>query len=254
MAFSKSLRISRSGLKLFLDCPRCFWLDTHHKIKRPPSFPYTLSSAVDFLVKQEFDKYRKEGTLPPVFKNENIDAKLFNGPQLPEWRENFKGVSYIDEDLDATLYGAVDDLLEFSDGSISVIDYKSTGSKEINIYNDYRQQMDIYSYLISRNGLEANPNAYFVYYIVDKTGGGFENTLPFREELRKVDVEYSWVPEVFERAVLTARLSKSPAPSMDCKHCDYVAKAGSHDFGVKPNTRKATDKSSDEPEYIPVVD
>src|SRR3989344_5533214 len=111
-----SLKISRSGLRLFQDCPRCFWLDTHHKIKRPPGYPFTLSIAVDYLVKKEFDKYREKGTLPPVLKNYGIkDAKLYNREELSEWRNNFKGIAYHDESLNAVLYGAVDDILEFED-------------------------------------------------------------------------------------------------------------------------------------------
>ena len=47
----KHIKISRSGLKLFEECQRCFWLNLHHKIKRPPGYPYTLSGAVDYLVK-----------------------------------------------------------------------------------------------------------------------------------------------------------------------------------------------------------
>lgn len=105
--FSNTLKISRSGLKLFLDCPRCFWLDVHHKIKRPPGYPFTLAIAVDYLVKKEFDTYREKGTLPPVLKNYGIkDAKLFSGEELSEWRNNFKGISFFDESLNAYLYGA----------------------------------------------------------------------------------------------------------------------------------------------------
>ena len=120
-----TLKISRSGLKLFLECPRCFWLDLHHKIKRPPGYPFTLSIAVDYLVKKEFDIYRDKGQLPSVLKNAGIkDAKLYSGEDLSEWRNNFKGIAHYDEDLNAILYGAVDDVLEFSDGSLGVIDYK----------------------------------------------------------------------------------------------------------------------------------
>src|SRR5258708_690172 len=174
-----SLKISRSGLNLFLDCPRCFWLDVHHKIRRPRGFPYTLSNAVDFLVKQEFDKYRKQGTLPPILARHITDAKLYNGPELAVWRENFKGVQYFDEELNALLYGAVDDVLQFADGSLAVIDYKSSGSREIKIYDDYQKQMEVYSYLLHQNGFKTHPEAYFVFYQVDKTGGGFQNALPF---------------------------------------------------------------------------
>ena len=224
-----TLKISRSGLKLFLECPRCFWLDLHHKIKRPPGYPYTLSAAVDYLVKQEFDKYRENGTLPPVFAKEGFNAKLYNGPELPTWRNNFKGISYFDEDLNAIIYGAVDDVLEFSDGSLAVVDYKSSGSKEITIYDDYQKQMDVYNFILNRMGHETYSDAFFVFYQVQKDGGGFQNILPFKEELKTVKVNSGWVGDAFERAVALARQDNPPNHSgEDCDHCHYVEMASQH--------------------------
>lgn len=228
---SSTLKISRSGLKLFLECPRCFWLDLHHKIKRPPGYPYTLSAAVDYLVKQEFDQYRFRGELPPVFKKEDVDAKLFNGVELSEWRNNFKGVSFFDESLNAILYGAVDDVLEFFDGSLAVVDYKSSGSKEITIYDDYQKQMDVYSYILKQKGYEVQPFAYFVFYQVDKSGNAFNNALKFNEQLRKVDVNQGWVEGAFEKAVELARSENPPdnlPSSGHCDHCHYVEMANKH--------------------------
>ena len=48
-------RLSRSRLELFVDCPRCFYLDRRLGTDRPPGFPFTLNSAVDTLLKKEFD-------------------------------------------------------------------------------------------------------------------------------------------------------------------------------------------------------
>lgn len=245
---SNTIKLSRSSLKLFQECPRCFWLDLHHKVKRPPGYPYTLSAAVDYLVKQEFDKYREKGALPPVFaKYFGVDpaqslpadrhsekgrtlsgasAKLYNGPEMSEWRNNFKGISYFNEDLNAILYGAVDDVLEFSDKSLAVVDYKSSGSKEITIYDDYRKQMDIYTHILNLKGFETQPEAYFVFYKVDKTGGGFKNVLPFSEELKAVKVNPDWVSDVFERAVETARQDIPPINPNHCDHCHFAKMSG----------------------------
>jgi len=232
---SNTLKISRSGLKLFLDCPRCFWLDLHHKIKRPPGYPFTLSIAVDYLVKKEFDTYREKGQLPPVLKNYGIkDAKLYNGEDFSEWRNNFKGISYFDETLNAYLYGAVDDVLEFSDGSLGVIDYKSSGAKEITIYDDYQKQMDVYNYILKQKGHETCPEAFFVFYKVIKEGEtGFNNALKFTEEVRPVKVNTDWVGPAFENAVELARSETSPAPGTSgkyghCDHCHYVEMASQY--------------------------
>jgi hypothetical protein len=224
-----TLKISRSGLKLFLECPRCFWLDVHHKIKRPPGYPFTLSIAVDYLVKLEFDTYRQKGELPPVLKKYGIkDAHLYKSENLIEWRNNFKGVAHYDEDLNAILYGAVDDILEFDDGSLAVIDYKSSGAREITIYDDYQKQMDTYNYILNQKGYQTQPEAYFVFYKVMKEGEtAFNNMLKFTEEVREVKVNTSWVGPAFEEAIRTARSEKIPKPGMNgknghCDHCHYV--------------------------------
>lgn len=237
-----TLKISRSGLKLFLECPRCFWLDVRHKVKRPPGYPFTLSIAVDYLVKLEFDTYREKGTLPPVLKkyfekdpaSDGASAKLFAGEELSEWRNNFKGIAYFDEDLNAILYGAVDDVLEFKDGSLGVIDYKSSGAREITIYDDYQKQMDVYNYILRQKGFETYPEAFFIFYKVMKEGEtGFANALKFTEEVRPVKVNMDWVGPTFEKAVKLARSDKSPAPGMNgknghCDHCHYVDLANEH--------------------------
>ena len=231
--FTNTLKISRSGLKLFLDCPRCFWLDVHHKVKRPPGYPFTLSIAVDYLVKKEFDTYREKGTLPPIFSKffTSQTCKLFNGQELSEWRNNFKGVSYFDEELNAILYGAVDDVLEFSDGSLGVIDYKSSGAKEITIYDDYQKQMDVYNYILKQKGYEIYPEAFFVFYKVIKEGEtGFYNSLKFTEEVWPVKVNTQWVGPTFENAIELARSDTPPASGTSgknghCDHCHFVEMA-----------------------------
>ena len=227
-----TLKISRSGLKLFLDCPRCFWLDVHHKVKRPPGYPFTLSIAVDYLVKKEFDTYREKGQLPPVLALSGVEglknAKLYNGEELSEWRNNFKGISYFDESINASLYGAVDDVLEFSDGSLGVIDYKSSGAKEITIYDDYQKQMDVYNYILKQKGHETYPEAFFVFYKVIKEGEtSFGNALKFTEEVRPVKVNTEWVGPAFEAAVELARSENPPVSGTSgkdghCDHCHYV--------------------------------
>ena len=53
--------LSRTKVELFMDCPRCFYLDRRLGIARPAGFPFNLNSAVDALLKREFDRYRAQG-------------------------------------------------------------------------------------------------------------------------------------------------------------------------------------------------
>jgi len=60
---SNSFKISRSKIDLFIECPRCFYLDRRLGVGRPPGFPFSINSAVDALLKQEFDVYRSNVNL-----------------------------------------------------------------------------------------------------------------------------------------------------------------------------------------------
>lgn len=52
-------KISRSKIDLFLNCPRCFFMDRVLGISQPPGYPFSLNSAVDHLLKKEFDIHNK---------------------------------------------------------------------------------------------------------------------------------------------------------------------------------------------------
>ena len=51
-------KISRSSIESFIRCPHCFYLDRKLGIKQPSGPPFSLNSAVDHLLKQEFDIHR----------------------------------------------------------------------------------------------------------------------------------------------------------------------------------------------------
>ena len=223
----KPLKISRANLQLMKECPRCFWLYKHKGIQRPQGYPYTLSIAVDQLLKAEFDIYRERGVLHPALAGHDglAQAKLFpDAEQLAKWRNNFEGLRYYNQNLDAELFGAIDDILEFPDGSLAVVDYKSSGAKEITVYDDYQMQMDVYTHILEELGHQTPRKAYFVFYQVDKTDG-FKGRLPFRAEIREVVADPSYVPELFSQAVALARSDTPPAQHSQCQYCLW---AGHH--------------------------
>jgi hypothetical protein len=227
---SKLLKISRANLQLMKECPRCFWLYKHKGLGRPQGYPYTLSIAVDQLLKAEFDGYRERGIMHPVlvgFKG-LAEAKLFpDQEQLKKWRNNFEGLKYHDEGLDATLFGAVDDMLEFQNGSLAVIDYKSSGAKEISVYDDYKMQMDVYTYILEQLGHKTARKGYFVFYQVDKTDG-FRGRLPFRGEVREVDADPTYVYDIFKKAVELAHSDVPPDSGAECQHCNWAMQHFNH--------------------------
>jgi len=55
------IKLSRIKIDLFVECPRCFYLDMVKKIKRPQVAPLNLNNVIDTLLKREFDVHRAAG-------------------------------------------------------------------------------------------------------------------------------------------------------------------------------------------------
>ena len=228
-------KISRSKLELSIDCPQCFWLDLKRRVGRPPGFPFTLNNAVDHLLKEEFDGYREKGKPHPVMEKFRIEAVPFQHEKLNQWRHNFTGVQHEHKPTDFLVYGAVDDLWVDPDGRISVVDYKATGAKEYKIHDSYRRQMEIYQWLLRRNGLEVSPTGYFVFAQADKAKGFGDGAaaLAFELFVEPLIGDDSWV----EQALFSARkmLDRDAAPDAapDCEYCNYRRAAGEADLAKK---------------------
>ena len=218
----KAIQLSPNSLNLFLECPHCFWLDKKMGIKRPPPYPYALNSAVDALLKEEFDTYRSKNLPHPLLLENNIKAHLFSNQKLlNQWRNNLAGIRYFDRELEATLFGAVDDVLESDDGKLAPLDYKSTGSKVANIYDRFQLQLDTYTFLMEKNGFKTMKKGYLAFYIVDKDKG-FIDRLPFRKEIYEIDTNPADVYEIFKDAVAVLKKDSPPPHSQDCQFQKYL--------------------------------
>jgi len=213
----RPIKLSPNSLNLFLECPCCFWLDKRLGVKRPPPYPYGLNIAVDILLKREFDKYRAKGEPHPLLASNNIQAKLFPDQDLlNQWRSNFKGIRYFDSELGATLFGVVDDILEFPDNKLAPLDYKSTGSTVPRVYDRFQLQMDTYTLLLEKNGYQTPRKGYLAFYVVDKENG-FGNRLPFKKELHEIETNPSGILEIFKDAVQLLKGMTPPPHSPACK-------------------------------------
>jgi len=222
-----STKLSRSKLELFLECPKCFWLDLRQGIKRPPPAPYTINSAIDFLLKEEFDVHRAKGTRHPVMETNKIDAVPFRHDQLNKWRHNFTGVQFEHAPTGFLVYGAVDDVWVGPDGRLIVVDYKATGAKQHQIYDSYRRQMEIYQWLLARNGFDVSPVGYFVFAQVNK-GSGFGNgtaSLAFDLFIEPLVGDNSWVEQGLKSARKTYDMEKAPEATPACEYCNYRRQA-----------------------------
>ncbi len=181
-----------------MQCPRCFWLDVRLKIVRPSTPPFNINKAIDELFKKEFDVYRAKGEPHPLITEFELEAIPFSHDKLDEWRETFVGVVSVHEPTNLHVFGGVDDLWVRPNGEVLVVDYKATAKdKDVDINSDwqvsYKRQVEVYQWLLRRNGLTVSDTAYFVYTNGRLDADGFNDRVEFKTKLIPYTGNASWV-------------------------------------------------------------
>ncbi len=225
-------KVSRSKIELFMQCPRCFWLDTRLKIKRPAGPPFNINKAIDELFKKEFDKYRAKGEPHPLMIEYKIDAIPFEHVRLNTWRYNFTGVTTIHKPSNLFVYGAVDDIWINNVGELIVVDYKATAkSSEVGIDSDwqisYKRQVEVYQWLLRQNGFTVNDTAYFVYANGRFDLEGFNDKIEFRTKVISYRGDDSWIEPTLSKMKDCLENDDMPAVGNaamggPCDFCSYA--------------------------------
>jgi CRISPR/Cas system-associated exonuclease Cas4 (RecB family) len=219
-------KLSRSKIDLFLECPRCFYLDRRLGVSRPSIPAFTLNSAVDFLLKREFDLLRKKGQAHELMKQYKIKALPFDHPDIDKWRNNFVGKQYLHEGTNLLIFGAVDDLWINPKKELIIVDYKATSTeKEISLDDKwkkgFKKQIEIYQWIYRKSGFKVADTGYIVYANAGKNKDRFDGKLEFNLTLHAHKGDDSWVePTIFE-IKKTLDSDKPPSPGKECEYCLY---------------------------------
>ncbi|MFH1325872.1 MAG: PD-(D/E)XK nuclease family protein [Candidatus Falkowbacteria bacterium] len=237
-------KLSRSKLDLFMQCPRCFYINNRLGTARPGGFPFNLNTAVDTLLKKEFDIHRAKNKQHPLQKKYGIDAVPVAHEDLDKWRHNFTGVQFLHKKTGMVISGAIDDLwvkgvnsrLRGNDKKggndkkleYIVVDYKATSKDEEIIALDkdwqigYKRQMEVYQWLLRQNKLKVSDTGYFVYCngITDKKA--FDAKLEFDITLIAYKGDDKWVEPAIIKAHKCLNSKKIPKADKDCDYCNYI--------------------------------
>lgn len=230
---SEPFKLSRSKIDLFLNCPRCFYFDRRLGVARPPGFPFALNSAVDHLLKLEFDIHRSAGTKHPLITKYGVDATPVAHEDLDKWRHNFTGIQYLHKPTNFLVFGAIDDLWQNSKGEYIVVDYKATSKDEAitELNKDwqigYKRQMEVYQWLLRQNGYKVSDTGYFVYCNGQTDRKAFDGKLEFDVTLIPYKGDDSWVEKAIKDAHKCLNSDKTPKAGAGCDYCSYVAAVNS---------------------------
>ncbi len=174
---------------------------------------------MDKVLKEHFDRCMNKGELPPEPQQLNGEVKLFDDEELLKvWRSNFKGIPWTDKKGNL-FHGAIDNLLK-KGKKLIVLDYKTRGFplKE-DTHEHYQDQMDIYNFLLRKNGYETEDYTYLLFYHphqVEENG-----PVCFNTDLVKIKVNIKNAENIFKKALKILE-TEIPAPSIECGFCKWV--------------------------------
>lgn len=227
-----AFKVSRSKIELFMQCPRCFWLDVRLKISRPSGPPFNINKAIDELFKKEFDSYRDKSEPHPIMVEYEVDAVPFAHSNLNVWRENFTGVVTLHKPTNLHVFGAIDDVWVNSAGQLIVVDYKATAKdREVSINSDwqisYKRQLEVYQWLLRQNGFQVSDTGYFVYTNGRFDLDGFHDKMEFRTKLIPYKGSDKWIEPVLGRMKVCMDNDEMPpvgeaAMGGPCDFCTYA--------------------------------
>lgn len=228
-----TLRLSRSKIELFTSCQCCFYLDRKLGVREPSSFPLTLNLAVDDLLKREFDSYREKQAPHPIFLEHGLDLVPFKHEKIDRWRDALHPelVHYVEE-YGFLVSGGLDDVWVDSYGCLYVVDYKATSKKgEVSLDGDlgekYKRQVEVYQWLLRKQGFTVSDTAYFLYCNADKQRPEFAGRLEFSTKLLPLVGDTQWIEPALAQMHALLLSPTPPAPADDCKLCQYFIKRDS---------------------------
>ena len=228
----KPFKLSRSKIDLFLQCPRCFYIDRRLGVGRVPGFPFNLNNAVDTLLKKEFDYYRVNNQSHPLLEKNGIDARPAAHRDLDKWRQNATGIQYLHRSSNLLVFGAIDDLWVNSQDEYIVVDYKAT-SKSEKITNvslgwqiGYRRQMEVYQWLLRMNRYSVSRTGYFVYCNGQTDREMFKGKLEFDITLIPYNGDDSWVSKTVDDIYACLISGQIPDAKDGCDFCAYSKAVG----------------------------
>lgn len=226
-ASKTTFRLSRSKIDLFLNCSRCFYIDRRLGVGRPPGFPFALNSAVDTLLKKEFDIHRAKGTKHPFMKEYKLDVLPFAHPKMNEWRDALRGgITFVHPQTNFLVTGGIDDLWVNPAGELIIVDYKATAKDgEVNLDADwqigYKRQIEIYQWLFRQNGFKVSTTGYFVYCNGNADAAAFDAKLEFDVKIIPYEGDDSWISKALIDARKCLDASQTPVAGKGCDYCAY---------------------------------
>lgn len=201
---------------LWQECRRCYYLKVTQKYNRPGTFP-KIFQAIDAQMRACFDGKRTEEVLPqlPPGKLDCTDQRVQSIP-----------IRSPNRDSSLQIRGKLDALIHFDDGSVAVVDFKTTSVSGRNV-ETYTRQLSAYAY-----ALEHPAEGYLALKPIKRLGllifeprsfSSQANTASFSGSLSWVEIPFSH--DIFlkfmDEVATVLDLESHPPVTEGCIWCAY---------------------------------
>jgi hypothetical protein len=233
---NETFKISRSKFSNFIDCERCFYLERVKGLKDPSMPGWALNSAVDELLKKEFDHYRKIQKPHPFIVKNKLKLVPFQHEKIDYWRDALRGgISFVDENTNLEIHGGVDDIWFDKDKEeLVVVDYKAQSKEgkveteeylENKYHEGYKIQMDIYVFILRKMKFKVSDTTYFLVCNGLKTPEKFDATLHFDLTLVPYKTDVNWIKNKIIEMKKVLEAKEVPDLNKTCEKCMFLATA-----------------------------
>ena len=230
---NKIFKISRSKFSNFLECKRCFYLERVKGLKDPGMPGWSLNSAVDDLLKKEFDEFRTKQKPHTFVKKNNLNLIPFKHEKIDYWRNALRGgISFLDTNTNIEIHGGVDDIwFDPNKKELVVVDYKAQSNRTpvetkrylSNIYHQaYQVQMDIYVHILRKMNFKVSDIAYFYVCNGERNYEKFDEKLNFTTTLVPYQTNTSWIDKKIIEMKQTLDSENVPEINKYCEKCMYL--------------------------------
>ncbi len=199
---------------LYAECPRCYALHVVHKDYRPfAPFP-SVFGKIDGANKAFFGSQRTEDVLPA----------LPPGLIVTPGRQKLTSHPFELEDATVQLSGYLDAYVEFDDGTLGVVDFKTTSSA-VGQDEKYSRQLHSYAHALeAKTGKTVSHMGLFVLSPIELRGSSLKPGAGWGLWMdgAYVPVERDDVAfKAFLGQVATLLAGPLPDPALTCGYCDY---------------------------------
>ena len=220
------IKLSPSDLTFLWDeCPRCFYLKYIHGILRPAApFP-SIFGAIDRLMKAQFAGHPAS----------DLDASLPPGvvTVTEQWIESLP-ISLPGHAQACFIRGKLDAIIEFSDGSYGVVDFKTSAPTQAQI-PFYSRQLHAYAYALQNPApgrVSRSPISRLGLYVetphATLASTTSEISFHFRSTWLEVPYLESGFLDFIDQVLALLELPEPPPAGESCTYCQYRQHAREH--------------------------